>query len=104
MQKEQGWDSSILCCSCEKKLNKNQGPLAVLLSACVACACPGGEGLGDMVPGALDVLTAWVTVLASASWRQAVSLALVTRCWLEWVSLPQSRVRVRMVFRRMGDG
>lgn len=33
---------------------------------------------------ALDVLTAWVTVLASASWRQAGSLALVTWCRLEW--------------------
>ena len=42
-----------------------------------------------MVPGALDVLTAWVTVLATASWRQAGSLSLVTWCWLEWVSLPR---------------
>lgn len=33
---------------------------------------------------ALDVLTAWVTVLASASWRQAGSLALMTWCRLEW--------------------
>lgn len=31
-----------------------------------------------MEQGALDVLTAWVTVLASASWHQAGSLALVT--------------------------
>lgn len=31
-----------------------------------------------MEPGALDVLIVWVTVLASASWRQAGSLALVT--------------------------
>ena len=41
-----------------------------------------------MAPGALDVLTAWVTVLAGASWRQAGSLALLTLCWLELVSLP----------------
>lgn len=31
-----------------------------------------------MVPGALGVLRVWVTVLASASRRQAGSLALVT--------------------------
>lgn len=31
-----------------------------------------------MEPGALDVLTAWVTALTSASWCQAGSLALVT--------------------------
>ena len=92
MQKEQGWDNAILCCSCEK--NKNQGPLAALLVCLCGVCLSWRERGGGMVPGALDVLTAWVTVLASASWRQAGSLALVTWCLLEWVSLPWSRVWV----------
>lgn len=52
---------------------------------------------------ALEVLTAWVTLLTSASWCQAGFLALVTLCWLEWVSLPWSCVWVRMQFMRMGS-
>lgn len=57
-----------------------------------------------MVPGVLAVLTAWVKVLARASWRQAGSLVLLTLCLLEWDSLLWSHVFVRMWFRRMGDG
>lgn len=84
MQKEQGWDISILCCSCEKKIKTKGHWLSCLCGMCLSWR---GGGWGHGARG-LNVLTAWVTVLASASWRQAGSLALVTWCWLEWVSLP----------------
>lgn len=75
MQGEQGWGNSILYCSYEKI--KTKGRWLPCLSFCVVLAYPGG-GCGGMEPGALDILIVWVIVLASASWRQAGSLALVT--------------------------
>lgn len=78
MQEEQGWDNPILYCSCEKN-NKNHGLLAALPACLSVWHVPVLERRGwERGARALDVLTAWVTVLASASWRQAGSLALVT--------------------------
>lgn len=89
MQEEQGLDNSILYCSCEKTI-KTMGCWLPCLSVWYV---PVLERRGwERGARSLDVLTAWVTVLARASWRQAGSLALVTLYWLEWVSLDQSRV------------
>ena len=68
----------------KKKIKKIKHESLAALLVCLRGTCLSWRGGGGgMAPGALGVLAARVTVLSSACWRQAGSLALVTLCWLE---------------------